>query len=163
MIPRQAAGVAVLFVAVIAIAAVGGVGAAWLLYESSQRSPSATTAASSQPATALAGPTTRPVLMDPAQGVTLTGKAICGSCFLGIGPFTRHPVVLETEQPYRTFLLADNDKLKEIEAMTGSCAAGDFELTATGDVLVVNGANVLHVRSFTHRALGTGTEDKPPS
>ncbi len=163
MTPRQAAGVAVLFVTVIAVAAVGGVSAAWLLYESSQRSPSATAAASTQPAIALAGPTTRSALMEPAQGVTLTGKAICGSCFLGIGPFTRHPVVLATEQPYRTFLLAENDKLKEIEAMTGSCAAGDLELTATGNVLVVNGANVLQVRSFTHRALGTGTEDKPPS
>ncbi len=148
---------------VIVVAAVGGVGAAWLLYESSQRSPSAATAASTQPATALAGPTTRPALMEPAQGVTLTGKAICGSCFLGIGPFTRHPVVLATEQPYRTFLLAENDRLKEIEAMTGSCAAGDLQLTATGDVLIVNGANVLNVRSFTHRASGTGTEDKPPS
>ncbi len=154
MTPRQAAGVAVFFVAVIAVAAVGGVSAAWLLYESSQHSPSDTTAASTQPATALVGPTTRPALMEPAQGVTLTGKAICGSCFLGIGPFTRHPVVLATEQPYQTFLLAENDRLKEIEAMTGSCAAGDFELTATGDVLVVNGANVLHVRSFTHRDLG---------
>ena len=163
MTPRQVAGVAALLAAVIVVAAVGGVGAAWLLYESSLRSPSATTAATTQPATALAGPTTRSVLMEPDQGVTLTGRAICGSCFLGIGPFTRHPVVLETEQPYRTFLLAENDTLKEIEAITGSCAAGEIQLTATGDVLVVNGANVLHVRSFTHRALGTGTEDKPPS
>ncbi len=163
MTPRQATGVAVLFVAVIAVAAVGGVSAAWLLYESSQRSPSATIAASTQPATALAGPTTRPALMEPTQSVTLTGKAICGSCFLGIGPFTRHPVVLATEQPYRTFLLAENDRLKEIEAMTGSCAAGDLQLTATGDVLIVNGANVLNVRFFTHRAMDAATEDKPPS
>lgn len=163
MTPRQAAGVTVLFLAVIAVAAVGGIGAARLLYESSQRSPSPTTAASTQPATALAGPTTRPALMEPAQGVTLTGRAICGSCFLGIGPFTQHPVVLVTEQPYRTFLLAENNTLNEIEAMTGSCAAGDFQLTATGDVLVVNGANVLDVRSFTHRALDAPTQDKPPS
>ena len=40
--------------------------------------------------------------------------------------------------------------------MTGTCAAGDFELTATGDVLVVNGAKVIDVRSFTHRDLGRG-------
>lgn len=163
MIPRQVAGVGALFAVVIAVAAVGGVGAAWLLYESSQSSPSATTAAATQPALAPAGPTTRPVLMEPAKGVTLTGRAICGSCYLGIGPFTRHPVVLETEQPYRTFLLAENDTLKEIEAITGACAAGDLQLTATGDVLVVNGANVLHVRSFTHRALDAAIEDKPPS
>lgn len=170
MTPRQIVGVAALLAGVIVVSAVVGVGAAWLAYGRPQASPPVTTVATTQPtapttqpARALAEPTTRPALMEPAQGVTLTGKAICGSCFLGIGPFTRHPVVLETEQPYRTFLLAENDTLKEIEAITGSCAAGDFQLTATGDVLVVNGANVLHVRSFTHRALDAATEEKPPS
>ncbi len=158
MTSRQIAALAALFAAVIVVAAVAGVGTAWLLYGGPQRSPLATTAPTTQPATgALAGPTTRPALLGPAEGVTLTGKAICGSCFLGIGPISRHPVVLETEQPYRTFLLAENDKVKEIETITGSCAAGDVELTATGDVLIVNGQNVLLVQSFTHREFGANS------
>lgn len=95
--------------------------------------------------------------MEPAQGDTLTGRANCGSCFLDIGPLTRYGVVVETSQPYRTFLLVQNHRLEEVEAITGSCAAGDIELTATGDVLIVNGQNVFVVRSFTHRALEADT------
>ncbi len=165
MTPRQIAGLAVLFAGVIFVSAVAGVGAAWLLYGRLQVLPPATTAAATQPTTVPstqpsiteAGPTTRPAIMDPAEGVTLTGKALCGSCFLGIGPLSKHSVVLVTEQPYRTFHLAENDNLKEIEAITGSCAAGDIELTATGDVLIVNGENVLLVQSFTHRVLDADT------
>ena len=96
--------------------------------------------------------------MEPAEGVTLIGKALCGSCFLGIGPLSKHTVLLVTEQPYRTFHLAENNKLKEIEAITGSCAAGDIELTATGDVLIVNGENVLLVRSLSHRTFDVDTD-----
>ena len=165
MTPRQVAGLAALFVAVVLVSAVAGVGAAWLVFARPQASPPASTAATTRPTTvastqpfiARAGPTTRPVLMEPAQGVTLTGRAICGSCFLGIGPLTHHPVVLETGEPYRTFLLARNDRLHEIEAITGSCAAGDIELIATGDVLIVSGQNIFVVRSFTHRALDADT------
>ena len=143
-----------MFAGVSFVFAVLGVGAAWLLSEGRQRVSPATT----QPATTLpAGPTTRPALLEPAEGITLTGRAICGTCFLDMGPTTTHSVVLETEEPYRTFLLAQNERLAEIEAITGSCAAGDFELTATGDVLIVNGQNVLVVRSFTHRGLDPDT------
>ncbi len=163
MTPRQIGGWAGLFAGVIVLSAVGGVGVAWLLYGNSQASPtvvtSATTAPTTQPATTqAAGPTTRPALMDPAESITLTGKALCGSCFLGIEPLSEHSVLLVTEQPYRTFHLAENDKLKEIEAITGSCAAGDIELTATGDVLIVNGENVLLVQSFSHRTFGADTD-----
>ncbi len=156
MTARQIAGVAVLFAAVILFAAAAGVGAAWVAYGARQAAPAAAAAAASTqpPTTQPSGPTTRPQITEPAEGVTLTGKAICGSCFLNTGPVWQHHVVLETEEPYRTFLLAENERLEEIEAITGSCAAGDVELTAMGDVLVVNGQNVLVVRSFTHRAIG---------
>ncbi len=158
MTPKQIAGLAALFAGVALVASVVGVGSAWLLYGIRRSPPPDLAGATTRPAIAAAttrpaGPTTRPAPMEPAQAVTLTGKAVCGSYFLGMGPMTRHPVVLETEQPYRTFLLAENDELKEIEAITGSCAGGDIELTATGEVLIVNGQNVLLVRSFTHRAL----------
>ena len=154
MTPKQIAGLAALFAGVTLVASVVGVGSAWLLYGIGRSPLPDLAGATTQPATTqLQGPTTRRALMEPAVGVTLAGKAVCGSCFLGMGPMTRHPVVLETEQPYRTFLLAENDELKEIEAITGSCAGGDIELTATGDVLVVNGENVLAVHLFTHRAL----------
>ncbi len=124
MTPRQIAALAALFAGVSFVFAVLGVGAAWLLNESRQSVSSAATAPSTQPATTMpAGPTTRPALLEPAEGITLTGRAICGTCFLGMGPTTTHPVVLETEEPYRTFLLAQNDRLEEIEAVTGSCAA----------------------------------------
>ncbi len=158
MTPKQIGGLAALFAGVALVASVVGVGSAWLLYGIGRSPPPDLAGAATQPATTQPqGPTTRPALMEPTQGVTLTGKAVCGSCFLGMGPMTRHPVVLETEQPYRTFLLAENDELKEIEAITGSCAGGDIELTATGDVLIVNGENVLAVHSFTHRALEPDT------
>ena len=154
MTPKQIAGLAALFAGVTLVASVVGVGSAWLLYGIGRSSPPDLAGATTGPATTQPqGPTTRRALMEPAAGVTLTGKAVCGSCFLGMGSMSRHPVVLETEQPYRTFLLAENDELKEIEAITGSCAGGDIELTATGEVLIVNGQNVLLVRSFTHRAL----------
>ena len=154
MTPKQIAGLAALFAGVTLVASVVGVGSAWLLYGIGRSPPPDLAATTTQPATTQPqGPTTRLALMEPAVGVTLTGKAVCGSCFLGMGPMTRHPVVLEIERPYQTFLLAENDELREIEAITGSCAGGDIELTATGDVLVVNGENVLLVRSFTHRAL----------
>ena len=158
MSPKQIAGLAALLAGVVVVSSLVGVGAAWLLYHNARSAPALSAGATTRPATAAAttrpaGPTTRPAPMEPAQAVTLTGKAVCGSCFLGMGPMTRHPVVLETEQPYRTFLLAENDQLKKIEAITGSCAGGDIELTATGDVLMVNGQNVFLVRSFTHRAL----------
>ena len=153
MTPKQIAGLAVLLAGVVVVASVIGVGAAWLLYRG-QGAPPILAAATTQPAsTQAAEPSTRPAPMEPAQGVTLTGKAVCGTCFLDLGPVTRHPVVLETAQPYRTFLLATNDQLAQIEAITGSCAGGDIELTATGEVLLVNGQNVLLVRSFTHREL----------
>ncbi len=156
MTPKQIAGLAALFAGVALVASVVGVGSAWLLYGIGRSPPPDLAGATTQPATIQpAGPTTRSALREPSQGVTLTGKAVCGSCFLGMGPMTRHPVVLETEQPYRTFLLAENDELKEIEAITGSCAGGDIELTATGDVLIVSGENVLVVRSFTHRTGGS--------
>ena len=163
MTPRQMVGLAALFAGVILVSTVAGIGVARLLYGNPQASPpvvtTATTAATTRPATTQpAGPTTRPALMDPAEGITLTGKALCGSCFLGIEPLSKHSVLLVTEQPYRTFHLAENDKLKEIEAITGSCAAGDIELTATGDVLIVNGENVLLVRSFSHRTFGADTD-----
>ena len=67
-----------------------------------------------------------------------------------MGPHSEHFVVLETKDPYRTFLMAENEKLGEIEAITGSCANGDYQLTVTGDVLTVNGQNILVVDSFTH-------------
>ncbi len=155
MTPRQTAGWAALFAGAILVAALGGIGVAWLVYGGRQASPSGTTVASTQPATTRpAGPTTQPALLEPVEGVTLIGKAVCSSCSLNVGPPSEHWVVLVTEQPYRTYLLARNDKLEEIEAITGACAAGDIELTATGDVLIVGKQNVLAVESFTHRALG---------
>ncbi len=51
--------------------------------------------------------------------------------------------------------------MTEIEAIIGSCAGGDIELTATGEVLIVNGQNVLLVQSFTHRVLEAGPTTQP--
>ncbi len=162
MTPRQIAGLVALFAGVIVVAAVAGVGLSWLLLGRPQTSPPALTASTTQPAaTQPAGPTTRPALLDPAESVTLTGKAICGTCFLKMGPTSTHPVVLETKQPYQTFVLAENDRLKEIEALTGSCANGDYELTVTGDVLVVVGRNVMVVDSFTHRTADSEANSEP--
>ena len=162
MTPKQIGGLAALFAGVVVVSSAIGVGTAWLLYRSGRSQPLTLAVATTQPAsTRPAGPTTRPAPMAAAQGVTLTGKAVCGTCFLDLGPVTRHPVVLETATPYRTFLLATNDQLAQIEAITGSCAGGDIELTATGDVLLVNGRNVLIVRSFTHRELDAPVTTQP--
>ncbi len=162
MTPKQIGGLAALFAGVVVVSSAIGVGTAWLLYRSGRSQPLTLAVATTQPAsTQPAGPTTRPAPMAAAQGVTLTGKAVCGTCFLDLGPVTRHPVVLETATPYRTFLLATNDQLAQIEAITGSCAGGDIELTATGDVLLVNGRNVLIVRSFTHRELDAPVTTQP--
>ncbi len=156
--------VAAAFGVVIVACALAGGGAAWMVnggwqalvgsrrasdgLATTRPALSATTATSTQP-------TTRRALLEPAEAVTLTGKAICGTCFLDMGPTSTHPVVLETKEPYRTFVLVENETLKQIEAITGSCANGDYELTVTGDVLVVDGRNVLVVDSFTHRMVGS--------
>ena len=162
MTPRQIAGLVSLFAVVIVVAAAAGVGVPWLLYGRPQTSPPALSASTTQPAvTRPAGPTTRPALLDPVENVTLTGKAICGTCFLDMGPTSTHPVVLETRQPYHTLVLAENDTLKDIEALTGSCANGDYELTVTGNVLVVDGRNVMVVDSFTHRMADSEASSEP--
>ncbi len=138
-------------IAVVVTCALAGFATAALLH-GCQSTQEATTRPTTQPAATAPAtqPTTRPALMEAAENITVIGKAICGTCFLDMGPHSEHFVVLETKDPYRTFLLAENDQLDEIEAITGSCANGDYELTVTGDVLTVNDQNVLVVHSFTH-------------
>lgn len=140
-------------IVVIACAAAGSI-SAWLVNARQSTPGSSFAAATTQPTTQPGTqPTSRPALMARGENITLTGKAICGTCFLDLGPYSQHFVVLEIKDPYRTFLLAENDKLDEIEAITGTCANGDYELTVTGDVLTVNGQNVLVVHSFTHQPI----------
>ncbi len=152
--------IAAAFIVVIVACALAGGGAAWMVNGGWRTLVGSRTVsdglATTRPALAASTqPTTRPAVLAPAQAVTLTGKAICGTCFLDMGPTSTHPVVLETTEPYRTFVLADNEQLRQIEVITGSCANGDYEITVIGDVLLVAGRNVLVAESFSHRLVDT--------
>ena len=146
-----------IFVTVVIACAAAGAISAWLVNTRQSTPESSLATATTQPTAAPdSQPTSRPSLMAPGEDITLTGKAICGTCFLDLGPHSQHFVVLETKDPYRTFLLAENDQRDEIEAITGSCANGDYEITARGEVLAVNGQNILVVHSFTHQPIDGG-------
>ena len=98
------------------------------------------------------------VLLPEGQTVTLTGKAFCGACFWNVGE-APHNLVLRRNEPPEIVYLLENEKVQELEAITGACADGSLEVTATGTTTRYRNRNYLLVADFVTDAQHTA----PPS
>jgi hypothetical protein len=86
-------------------------------------------------------------LLATADDVEVTGKAMCGYCYWGVGGASCN-VVLKTPSEPGIIFLSPNEKLNEIEKITGKCPEGSVEIRARGFVSRYNDHNYLFVRSF---------------
>lgn len=91
------------------------------------------------------------VLLPEGQTVTLTGKAFCGACFWNVGEGP-HNLVLRREEPPEVVYLLANGKTQELEAITGACADGSVEVTATGTITRHRNRNYLLLADFVAEA-----------
>ena len=76
----------------------------------------------------------------------IRGKAFCAYCFYNVGN-TCH-TLLKTESEPGVVFLARNEKLAELDKITGVCAGGKIEVSARGLVSQYQDQNYLLVRSF---------------
>jgi hypothetical protein len=86
-------------------------------------------------------------LLAPGDDVEVSGKAMCGFCYWGVGG-TSCNVVLKTASEPGIVFLSPNAKVNEIEKITGKCANGKVEIRARGMLSQYDGHNYLFVRSF---------------
>ena len=152
-----------LFIGVVLASALLGAGAALLVVKRHQASHPAA-AGSTHYGSVKYDSSKKPVLLEATKSAKLTARAVCSSCSLGIPPKNEHHVYLVTEEPYRVFEVLPNEKATELLKITGSCAAGNYEITATGDVGVKDGKNTLLLSSFTAKEISQGstTHDEHP-
>ena len=86
-------------------------------------------------------------LLPAGDDVEVRGKALCGYCSWKAGEAS-HNVVLKTEAEPGLVFLSPNEKLAEIDALTGKCADGTIEIRARGAVSRYSDRNYMLVRSF---------------
>jgi hypothetical protein len=86
-------------------------------------------------------------LLPSGDDVEVSGKAMCGFCYWGVGG-TSCNVVLKTASAPGIVFLSPNAKVNEIEKITGKCANGKVEIRARGMLSQYDGHNYLFVRSF---------------
>lgn len=86
-------------------------------------------------------------LLAGADDVEVTGKAMCGFCYWGEGGASCNTVLKTASEPGIVFL-SPNEKVDEIEKITGTCAGGDIAIRARGIISRYNDHNYLFVRSF---------------
>ena len=86
-------------------------------------------------------------LIPAADDAEVIGKAMCGYCYWGEGGKSCN-VVLKTEVEPRVVFLSPNEKVNEIEKITGKCANGMVKIKARGIISQYDGHNYLFVRSF---------------
>ncbi|MFQ5719786.1 MAG: hypothetical protein ACE5IK_09570 [Acidobacteriota bacterium] len=152
--------IALAFALVAAASIVSGASLAWYTVHWAHRHsppvatrPAATGSSTSTQTRPVSSPQTRPSIMEPAREATIVGRAVCSSCSLGIGPPDEHHVYLVAENPYRVFEVLANAQLDELVAITGACAAGNYEVTATGEIRVSQGRNAIMLAAFSTRRL----------
>ena len=95
--------------------------------------------------------------MKAADSVTLVARAVCSSCSLDKGPRTQHYVYLVTEVPFRIFEVLKNNQRKKLAKITGACAAGNFQVTATGKVGLRDDHNTILISEFTTKQIAEGS------
>lgn len=87
--------------------------------------------------------------LSEGEKIQISGKAFCGYCYLGLGK--GHPsIVLKTEDD-KLLPLAVNEKFKELEKITGTCANGTVEIFATGTIVTQEGRKHLLLESFSQK------------
>jgi hypothetical protein len=86
-------------------------------------------------------------LIPAADDVEVSGKAMCGYCYWGVGGASCNVVLKTASEPGIVFL-SPNEKVNEIEKITGKCAEGKVEIKARGIISKYDGHNYLFVRSF---------------
>ena len=86
-------------------------------------------------------------LLATADDVEVTGKAMCGYCYWGVGGASCNVVLKTASEPGIVFL-SPNEKVNEIEKITGKCAGGTVEIRARGSISRYDDHNYLFVRSF---------------
>jgi len=86
-------------------------------------------------------------LLPSGDDVEVSGKAMCGSCYWGVGG-TSCNVVLKTASAQGIVFLSPNEKVNEIEKITGKCAGGKVEIRARGMLSQYDSHNYLFVRNF---------------
>ena len=85
-------------------------------------------------------------LLASSDEAEVRGKAFCAYCFYNVGN-TCH-TLLKTESEPGVVFLARNEKLAELDKITGVCAGGKIEVSARGLVSQYQDQNYLLVRSF---------------
>ncbi len=90
-------------------------------------------------------------LIAATDDVEVTGKAMCGFCYWGEGGKSCNVVLKIAAEPGVVFL-SPNEKVNEIEKITGKCANGKVEIKARGIISQYDGHNYLFVRSFEKMA-----------
>jgi len=76
---------------------------------------------------------------------------MCGFCYWGEGGKSCNVVLKIAAEPGVVFL-SPNEKVNEIEKITGKCANGKVEIKARGIISQYDGHNYLFVRSFEKMA-----------
>ncbi len=86
-------------------------------------------------------------LMPEADDVQVSGSAMCGYCTWRVGEPPDNLVLQMSTEPGIVFVVG-NGKRAEIEKLTGTCAGGDYYITARGAMTQYNGHNYLLVKNF---------------
>ena len=86
-------------------------------------------------------------LLPEADDVEVSGSAMCGYCTWRAGEPPDNLVLQMDREPGIVFLVG-NAKRAEIEKLTGTCAGGNYYITARGAVTQYNGHNYLLVKNF---------------
>ena len=86
-------------------------------------------------------------LLPEAENVEVSGSAMCGYCTWKVGEAPDNLVLQMSTEPGIVFVVG-NEKRTEIEKLTGTCAGGDYYITARGTISQYNGHNYLLVKNF---------------
>lgn len=86
-------------------------------------------------------------LLLASDAAEVNGSAICGFCHWREGGSWCNTVLQMSTEPGIVFLLP-NEKRNEIDMLTGTCAAGDYYITARGTVTQSGGHNYMLVKNF---------------
>jgi hypothetical protein len=86
-------------------------------------------------------------LLPSSDNAEIEGMAYCGYCYWGVGEAPDNIVLKMDDAPGIVFLLP-NEKVAEIEQITGKCPGGDIMIKARGIVTRHDGHNYLFVREF---------------
>ncbi len=86
-------------------------------------------------------------LMAEGDDVQVSGSAMCGYCTWKAGEPPDNLVLQMDREPGIVFVVG-NAKRAEIEKLAGTCAGGDYYITARGTMSQYNGHNYLLVKNF---------------